>query len=190
MPAPSAKPTFSLALSVKPRFWASWRPRRPLDVQHGLWTGLRAPKTASRRASGRPRRPLDGHLGAQVGLWKGLLPPKTAKTVSRRASRRPRRPLEDPLGAQVGLWTGLLPPKTAFGRPCRVLSGLVLSHMAFSGCEYSKKLFKATLRHVTELHVHLAIRCMEYTGFTLVYLFICFRNFQGFSGDGGTSDSL
>ena len=80
---------------------ASWRPRRLLDgppgVQDGLWTGLLAPKTASGRVSWRPRRPpfraaktaseraswrptrpLDAPLGAQDGLWTGLLASKTA----------------------------------------------------------------------------------------------------------------
>ena len=80
--ADCAKPTISLELSVKPAFWASWRPRRPQDgppgAQDSLPTGLLAPKTASRRASWRARRlptsllapqtASDGPPGAQDGL--------------------------------------------------------------------------------------------------------------------------
>ena len=105
--ADCAKPTISLGLSVKPTFWASWRPRRPQDgppgAQDSLPTGLLAPKTASRRASWRARR-----------LPTGLLAPQTA---SGWASWRPRRPPDRPPGAQVGLWTGLLTPQTASDGP-------------------------------------------------------------------------
>ena len=105
--ADCAKPTISLELSVKPTFWASWRPRRPQDgppgAQDSLPTGLLAPKTASRRASWRARR-----------LPTGLLAPQTA---SGWASWRPRRPPDRPPGAQVGLWTGLLTPQTASDGP-------------------------------------------------------------------------
>ena len=94
--ADCAKPTISFELSVKPTFWASWRPRRPQDgppgAQESLPTGLLAPKTAFIRASWRarrlptgPRRLLDGSPVAPDGLQTGLLAPKTA---SRRASSR------------------------------------------------------------------------------------------------------
>ena len=85
--ADCAKPTISLELSVKPTFWASWRPRRPQDgppgAQDSLPTrrppdGLPGAQDGFRRASWRPRRLPDGLPGAPDGLQTGLLAPKSA----------------------------------------------------------------------------------------------------------------
>ena len=97
MPAACAKPAFSLELSLKPTFLASWRPRRlpdgPAGAPDSLRTGLLVPKTAS----GPPQMASDGPPGAPDGLRTVLLAPKT---TSGRASWRPRRPPDGPPGAK------------------------------------------------------------------------------------------